>query len=303
VIDTHKAPCNSARVRVGVQLLQSLEAAVAQQGSASDTSLTATLQARISAAEAAGICNPLVRTACIRLRTLHATDALASLESALNHQTAAVSVAVQLSTLKAALERSQELMSEQRLLQYLSAWHMRLPEPGLAMFAEASNLSEAGDQDGESNGDDSAQKQSQGSEDTPRRDPKGAEADRHARQRALQGGSFRLVSMDAAEAEGVLQGVEEGVVAEFGALCDSLLVMVGRGLAGVERLDAEVLRIEADKAEAVCFALDRLVRACCICCCFTHASWLVRCMEFRNRRVGHSLHVREVSGAASERRV
>jgi hypothetical protein len=45
--------------------------------------------------------------------------------------------------------------------------------------------------------------------------------------------------------------VEEGVVAEFGAVCDSLVVMVGRALAGVERLDAQVLRIEADKAEAV----------------------------------------------------
>ena len=125
---------NAGTTGVAVQLLQSLEAAVAQQGAANETSLTATLQARISAAEAAGICNPLVRTACIRLRTLQATDALASLESALNHQTAAVSVAVQLSTLKAALERSQELLSERRLVQYLSAWHARLPAPGLAMF-------------------------------------------------------------------------------------------------------------------------------------------------------------------------
>lgn len=236
-----------------MQLLQSLEAAVTQQGATNETSLTTTLQARISAAEAAGICNPLVRTACIRLRTLQATDALASLESALNHQTAAVSVAVQLSTLKYALERSQELLSEQRLLQYLSAWHIRLPEPGLAMFAEASNLSEAADQEDEGDGD--AQSSGgdglQRGEDTPRSLPRGGEPDRQARQRALQGGTLRIISMDEAEAESVLEGVEEGVVAEFGALCDSLLVMVGRALAGVERLDAQVLRIEADKAEAV----------------------------------------------------
>lgn len=256
---------------MAVQLLQSLEAAVAQQGAANETSLTTTLQARISAAEAAGICNPLVRTACIRLRTLQATDALASLESALNHQTAAVAVAVQLSTLKAALERSQELLSERRLVQYLSAWHIRLPPPGLAMFSEASNLSEAADQEDESSGDaggDAIQRQGQGSVDTPRSLPRGGETDRQARQRALQGGSLQIVTMDDAEAAAVLEGVEEGVVAEFGALCDSLLVMVGRALAGVERLDAQVLRIEADKAEAVrifsrvlCFASSSLICA------------------------------------------
>lgn len=238
-----------------VQILQSLEAAVTQQGAGNETSLTTTLQARISAAEAAGICNPLVRTACIRLRTLQATDALASLESALNHQTAAVSVAVQLSTLKAALERSQELLSERRLLQYLSAWHIHLPAPGLAMFAEQASLSEAAEQAAQEQGQDRAQEQGQGGDDTPRA-PKGGEPDKQARQRALQSSNMRPIVMEESEAESVLGGVEEGVVAEFGALCDSLLVMVGRALAGVERLDAEVLRIEADKAEAVCCSYE-----------------------------------------------
>jgi hypothetical protein len=68
-----------------MQVLQNLEAALSPQSSSVEqASLVSTLQTRIAAAESAGICYPLVRAAAVRLRTLQATDAHASLESAVS---------------------------------------------------------------------------------------------------------------------------------------------------------------------------------------------------------------------------
>lgn len=275
-----------------MQVLQNLEAALSpQSSSAEQAALVSTLQARIHAAEAAGICYPLVRAAAVRLRTLQATDAHASLESALNHQNTSVAVAMQLSMLRSALDRAQELLASRELVQYVTAWHMQQPPPGLPLFqavAEAAAAAEAPGDDhagaragtvetGEAADGQEAHRLSTGggsgadeAADAPGKarksgkgslkgsasgralsDSGGPPGDGELRRHAVAAGVFFRQPMGEEEASALVAGVDTGELSNLADRSDALLVLVGRALADMAKLEAEVKRIEAEKAEAV----------------------------------------------------
>lgn len=277
---------------LAVQVLQNLEAALSPQSSSVEqASLVSTLQARINAAEAAGICYPLVRAAAVRLRMLQATDAHASLESALNHQNTSVAVAMQLSMLRSSLERAQELLASRELVQYVTACHMQQPPPGLPMFQAIEDAAAAAEAPTQGNScaaagsgpavdvdrgqevsrpstaGDSGTDEAAGAPGKARKGSKGglkgsssgralsesgaAPGDGELRRRAIAAGVVFRQPMAEEEASALVAGVDMAELTSLAERSDALLVLVGRALTDMAKLEAEVKRIEAEKAEAV----------------------------------------------------
>jgi hypothetical protein len=119
-----------------LQVLQSLEAAVGQVSEAPNSS-RGVLVSRIAAAEAAGVTNPLVRTANVQVRTLALSDAHAGMLSALKHLHSKVPITVQLSSLRSGLDRAEEALLDTQTQDYLSIAHCREDLPILLMFSAA----------------------------------------------------------------------------------------------------------------------------------------------------------------------
>ena len=271
-----------------MQVLQNLEAALSPQSSSVEqASLVSTLQTRIAAAESAGICYPLVRAAAVRLRTLQATDAHASLESALNHQNTSVAVAMQLSMLRSALDRAQELLASRELLQYLTAWHMQQRPPGLPMFQAMVDIADAaeaptaehsladahmrgggaGDHFRRVSGCGAGSSDEADAHTKMRKSPKGTlkgslsgralsdsdvpQGDTEPRRHAVAAGVVFRQPMGDEEASALVAGVDTVELSSLAERSDALLTLVGRALADMAKLEAEVKRIEAEKAEAV----------------------------------------------------
>jgi hypothetical protein len=120
-------------------VLQNLEAAVAQVVEAPNSS-GGVLVSRIAAAEAAGVSNPLVRSARVHVRILALSEAHAGVQSALKHLHGKVAITVQLSSLRSALGRAEEALLDTQTQKYLCIAHCCDDLPSLQMFSATESL-------------------------------------------------------------------------------------------------------------------------------------------------------------------
>jgi hypothetical protein len=260
---------------VSVQVLQNLEAAVAQVGDDADPSQKALLSSRITAAEQANISSPLVRIACVRLRSLAISEAQAGIESAVNHLQSSVSINVQHSNLRAALEAAQDVISEGSMLSYLSVAHEASLPDGIPMFtvlkemyadqdARARTARETGAVAGSgavSEGHDGGKLRSGLGEGGGQRSPDGRGFVRTvskdnvaaaARRRALMTGCVMLKQLNKDTAQRLVEGVDMELLRALSQQADGLLVALGRGLQDQEVLAEHLRQTEEEKAERVC---------------------------------------------------
>lgn len=208
-----------------LQVLQALEAAIGQVGDTPDPAQKVSLAARIAAAEQANIASPLLRIATARLNSLTLSEAQAAVESAVNHLQSSVSINVQHSKLRAALQSAQEAASDRCVLASLSAVRAAgtLPLPLFDALAD------------ESRGDVSDDDESDGA----------------ALRRALAAGSVAPGGLSADEVAGFVEGVDAEVLQGVCKQVDTLLLAVGRGLKDLAAVEEHLQRIAAEATERV----------------------------------------------------
>jgi hypothetical protein len=322
---------NHARV---LQVLQNLEAAVGQVNEAPNSS-RGVLVSRIAAAEAAGVSNPLVRTANVQVRTRALSEAHAGMQSALKHLHSKVPITVQLSSLRSALERAEEALLETQTQDYLSIAHCREDLPRLLMFSagestaqEAAGSATSSTEPGsrfEDDGDGEDAERSATSTAAPKQEVDSTSwvpvcpstssvgsdstytrttvrqiapsctssaagdgkllSEEAARRKACASGYAQLREIDEDVARQLVDGIDAGLLKALCESAETLVVSVGRALAGIQSLEAHLRQIEAGKAESVrsCpFSVHRTY-----CCFYVHKQrTLVGCLW--HRKVYHA---------------